>query len=223
MAPIAAAAPASTAVSGAFAAQPTPFSAPAQAAPRSPLLTPDPTARQGNRDATGDQDKRLAIAFEATQDLYFLATPADGLDFAVKLLQELVPSEAISGCIYDINTDEFRFVAVTGVGAAERRAAAVRSSSGLFAAAVRSGRDDLIIPDVADEPRYEAECDGRSGLVARNMAFLPLHKADQLFGMLQLINRQGPRGFTESDVAVANYVANQVTEFLRSKRGLGRH
>jgi len=208
------------------AAWPPPPAAPAfapepQPVPHSALFTPEPT-RPGHRDSTGDQDKRLAIAFEATQDLYFLTTPVDGLDFGVKLLHELVPSEAISGCIYDINTDEFRFVAVTGTGAAERRAAAVRSSAGLFAAAVRSGRDDLIVSDVASEPRYEPECDGRTGLVARNMVFLPLHKANQLFGMLQLINRQGPRGFTESDVAVANYVANQLTEFLRSKRGLGR-
>lgn len=176
----------------------------------------------GGRDPTGDQDKRLAIAFEATQDLYFLATPADGLDFAVKLLQELVPCEAASGCLYDINTDEFRFVAVTGPGAVERRAVAIKSSSGLFAAAMRSGRDTLIVPDVMNEGRFEQESDGRGDLAVHNMAFLVLQKGNHLLGMLQLINRQSPRGFSESDMAVASYVADQVTEFLREKRGLGR-
>jgi GAF domain-containing protein len=173
------------------------------------------------RDPSGDLDKRLATAFEASQDLYFLATPAEGLDFAVKLLQELVPCEAISGCIYDINTDEFRFVAVSGVGAKERQAAAVPSTLGLFSAAVRCGLDSLVIRDITNEPRYDAVTDGRSGLTPRNMAFFALHKADHLLGMLQLINRIDPRGFGDGDLAVMSYVARQVTEFLRAKRGLG--
>jgi GAF domain-containing protein len=162
----------------------------------------------------------LTVAFEAVQDLYFLATPADGLDFAVKLLAELVPAEAISGCIYDINTDEFRFVSLTGEGANDRRAAAVRSKQGLFGAAAHGGRDTLIVPDVTSEARYDPDIDGRHGLVARNMAFFVLHKADQLFGMLQLINRQGGQAFREADIAVASYIANQMTAFLREKRGL---
>jgi hypothetical protein len=183
--------------------------------------TPVPDNQQGKRDSTGEQDLRLAVAFEATQDLYFLSTPADGLDFAVKLLAELIPAEACSGCIYDINTDEFRFVAVGGTGAAERRAAAVRGSAGLFAAAARSGLDTLIVPDIANEPRYDPDSDGRTGLLASNMAFFVLHRGGQLFGMLQIINREGTKGFRESDIAVGSYVANQITAFLREKRGLG--
>lgn len=172
------------------------------------------------RESTGEQDLRLTVAFEAVQDLYFLATPADGLDFAVKLLAELVPSEAISGCIYDINTDEFRFVALTGEGASNRRAAAVRSTQGLFGAAAHSGLDNLIIPDVMNDPRFDPEVDGRQDMAIRNMAFFVLHKADQLFGMLQLINRDSGKVFSDADVAVASYVANQMTTFLREKRGL---
>jgi hypothetical protein len=192
--------------------------APAQRQPAAPFFA-SPTPH-GVRDRTGEQDKRLAIAFEASQDLYFLATPAEGLDFGVKLLHELVPCEAISGCIYDINTDEFRFVAVSGIGAEARRADAVRSTAGLFSAAVRPGLDSLIIRDVAAEPRYDPVTDGRTGLEPRDMAFFPLQKADHLLGMLQLINRLDPRGFGEGDLAVTSYVAHQLTEFLRSKRGL---
>jgi hypothetical protein len=195
----------------------------AQALPQAQVSAPffaAPTPH-GVRDGTGDQDKRLAIAFEASQDLYFMSTPAEGLDFAVKLLQELVPCEALSACLYDINTDEFRFVAVVGVGAEERRAVAVPRTLGLFSATVRSGLDSLVVKDVAAESRYDPVSDGRNGLAPRNMAFLALHKADHLLGMLQLINRLDPRGFSEGDLAVGSYVAHQVTEFLRAKRGLG--
>jgi hypothetical protein len=206
---------------------PAPFSAPPPAFGAAPSPeparrpTPIPANQQNKPDNTGEQDLRLAVAFEATQDLYFLNTPADGLDFAVRLLSELIPAEAVSGCIYDINTDEFRFVAVTGTGATERRARAVRGNTGLFAAAARSGLDLLIIRDIANEPRYEPDTDGRADLIANNMAFFVLHRGGQLFGMLQIINREGPHGFRESDIAVGGYVANQVTAFLREKRGLG--
>ncbi|HEX6243580.1 MAG TPA: hypothetical protein VFZ61_21855, partial [Polyangiales bacterium] len=98
-------------------ASPIPFSAPPPAlttAPSGPppaafaaapgpeakrRLTPIPANQQNKPDNTGEQDLRLAVAFEATQDLYFLNTPADGLDFAVRLLSELIPAEAVSGCV----------------------------------------------------------------------------------------------------------------------------
>src|SRR5690606_1899619 len=80
-------------------------------------------------------DDRLASAFEALQDLFFLSTPLEGLEFVVRLLDDLIPCEAASACLYDINTDEFRFVALTGPGADERRGEGVPRLVGLFGAA----------------------------------------------------------------------------------------
>jgi GAF domain-containing protein len=171
------------------------------------------------RDPTGDQDRRLAIAFEACQDLYFVGTPLEALELAVKLLGDLVPCEAVSGCLYDINTDEFRFVALSGAGALERRAEAVPSSAGLLSAAVRSGRESFVVNAVEGDARYDAAIDGRIGLAVTNLAYLPLQKSDHLLGILQLLNRQGRQGFGEADMAVAGYVAAQVAEFLSTRRG----
>jgi hypothetical protein len=180
--------------------------------------TRDPWSPLESREPTGDQDRRLAVAFETAQDLYFLATPVDGLEFAVKLLGELVPCEAVGGAIYDINADVFRFVAVSGPGAAELRAEAVPSSAGLLAAAVRSGRESLVVNELEGDARFDAAADGRVGLEARSLAYLPLQKKDHLLGMLQLINRHGDRGFSEADIAVASYVAGQLADFLQARR-----
>lgn len=192
-------------------------------APSAPLPTPARGPNDswpgvaGTREATGEQDRRLAVAFEAVQDLYFLASVAEGMDFGVKLLAELVPSEAVTGCIYDINTDELRFVALTGPGAEERRADAIPSRAGLIGSAAHSGRESMIVPDVNAEPRFDPAADGRVGLESRNMLLLPLQKADNLLGVLQLINRE-KRAFSESDVSVSAYVAGQLAEFLQTKR-----
>ncbi|HEX5658714.1 MAG TPA: GAF domain-containing protein [Polyangiales bacterium] len=171
-------------------------------------------------DDTGEVDGRLAQAFEALPDLYFLPTPVAGLEFATQLLSRLVPCEAMSVCLYDINTDEFRFVAVGGPGANERRASAVPSQAGLFGAAKWSVEDALLINDVASDARYQPAIDGRSELEILNLAYVPLRHGSQLLGMMQLINRGGDRGFTKSDVAVLHYVSNQLGEFLATRRSL---
>ena len=175
----------------------------------------------GRLEPTGETDNRLATAFEAMPDLYFLATPVAGLEFVLQLIARLVPSEAVSGCLYDINMDVFRFVAVSGPGAATRRASAVPSRAGLFGVAKRDRRDALVIGDVSAEPRYDPEVDGRDALEARTMVYLPLRHGTQLLGMVQLINRQQESGFSSSDVAILTYVTAQLTEMLASRRSLG--
>ena len=80
---------------------------------------------------------RLANAFEAAQDLLFLSTPVEGLEFAMRLLIELIPCEATSACLYDINTDEFRFVTMSGPGAEARQGEAVPNNTGLLGVASR--------------------------------------------------------------------------------------
>lgn len=192
------------------------------AALATPFATvPAPSDAWAGRDVTGEQDRRLAHAFEAAQDLYFLGSVADGLDFGVKLLAELIPCEAISGCLYDINTNEFRFVALTGPGADDRRAQAVPATSGIMGVAAQAPEELTLVRDVATDERFDPGIDGRTGLTPRSMLLFPMRSGESLLGMLQLINRER-REFTDGDVAVGAYVAKQVGEFLQTKRATAR-
>jgi hypothetical protein len=178
------------------------------------------SAEHGHRESTGEVDGRLTVAFEAMPDLYFLPTPIAGLEFTIGLIAKLVACEAVSACLYDINTDEFRFVALSGPGSSARRASAVKSQSGLFGAAKRAPGDSLIVDDAADDRRYDAQVDGREGLAVRSLAYFPLRLGNQLLGMLQLVNRAHGRSFSIGDVAVLSYVSAQLAEFLFSRRSL---
>lgn len=183
-------------------------------------LTEVASSEQGTREPTGEVDHRLASAFEAMPDLYFLPTPLAGLEFTLELITRFVPSEAISACLYDINTDEFRFVALSGPGAAARRASAVSSSAGLFGAARRATSEALVVANGAADARYDAVVDGRGDLEVRCLAYLPMRVGGHLLGMLQVVNRKGERGFTAADVAVLAYITTQVSEFLVSRRSM---
>lgn len=160
-------------------------------------------------------EDRLAVAFEACHDLLFLKNRAEALEFAVHLLEELVPSQATAAFLLDINTDEFRVVAARGVGARERKGQALPSSAGLLAAA--SGLAEhavLVLADAAADPRYDENIDGVPGLDVRGLLYRPLIHRGRMFGVLQLANGVSENMFSEADCEVVDYVTQQLSAFV---------
>jgi hypothetical protein len=166
----------------------------------------------------GAHDDRLADVFEALGGLSRLPSAADALDFAVQLLARSVPCEAVAACLYDINTDELRFVALTGPGASEIQGRAVPRSSGLFGQAARLEHHASVFRDVFMEPSFDPELDSRPGLDARTVVLRPIVHEHQLLGMLQLINRQGKLEFTGEDAHLVSYIAERLADFINAAR-----
>jgi hypothetical protein len=164
-----------------------------------------------------EPDDRLASVFESLHELAHLTTPADGLEFIVQLLDNTVSATALAGCLYDINTDELRFVALTGPAADELKGTAIPRNQGLFGRAARLEHGALLIRNIAEEPEYDRGSDGRLGLEAENMLLRPLVHDGRLLGMLQLINRT-TGSFSAPDLHLVNYAADRLSEFLRDAR-----
>ncbi|MET0389835.1 MAG: GAF domain-containing protein [Polyangiales bacterium] len=169
-----------------------------------------------------EPDDRLASVFEALHELPHLQTPHEALALIVNVLETTVPAAAISGCLYDINTDELRFVATTGPGADALRGTALRRSQGLFGRAARAETSALVIQDMGEAPDYDPGTDGRPGLDAENLLLRPVVHDGRLLGMLQFINRTSG-AFSAPDVHLVNYAADRLGEFLHSARARARH
>jgi hypothetical protein len=160
-------------------------------------------------------EDRLSLAFEACHDLLFLKNRAEALDFAVHLLEELVPSGALAAYLLDVNTDELRIVAASGIGARERRGRAFPSSVGLIGAAGGLAEHAvLVLADAAADPRYDESVDGVPGMDVRALLYRPLIHKGRLFGMLQLANEVGGPVFSEADCEVVDYVTQQLSIFV---------
>ncbi len=160
-------------------------------------------------------EDRLGAAFEACHDLLFLKNRAEALEFAVHLLEELVPCEANAAFLLDVNTDEFRIVAARGTGARSRRGKAFPSSAGLLGAA--SGLAEhavLVLADAAADPRYDENIDGVPGMDTRALLYRPLVHKGRLFGVLQLANGITGQVFTEADCEVVDYITQQLSIFV---------
>jgi hypothetical protein len=163
-------------------------------------------------------DDRLDEVFQGLAELSRLSTPVDGLDLAVRLLEHYVPSEALSACLYDINTDELRFVSVLGTAAAEMQGKAVPLNAGLLGQAFRKEHRASIFGDVLMEPAFSPEFDTRPGLDARSMLLCPVISEGHLLGGLQLINRLHTHRYSQADANVASYIAERLGEFLHELR-----
>ena len=145
----------------------------------------------------------------------FLKNRAEALEFAVHLLEELVPSEATAAFLLDINTDEFRVVAARGTGARTRQGQAFPSSSGLLAAASSLAEHAvLVLADAAADPRYDERIDGVPGLDVRGLLYRPLVHRGRMFGVLQLASGVGSQMFSEADCEVVDYVTQQLSAFV---------
>lgn len=179
-------------------------------------------AARGAARLHAEPDDRLASVFEALHELPHMRTPHEALDFVIKLLSTTVPCAALSGCLYDINTDELRFVACTGPGAEERRGTALRSTQGVIGRAARAESHALVIADLTEAPDYDPEVDGRPGLETQNMLLRPVVHEGRLLGMLQLINRTSG-AFSAPDLHLVNYTADRLGEFLHAARTRAQH
>lgn len=168
-----------------------------------------------------EPDDRLASVFEALHELPHMQTPHEAMELGLRVLESTVSAEAMSGCLYDINTDEMRFVAVTGPGAELRRGTALALTGGIFSRAARDEHSALVVQHMSEAPDFEPDRDGREGLVAENLLMRPVAHEGRLLGMLQLINRTSGF-FSAADVHLVSYIADRLAEYLHQARTRAR-
>ncbi|MCC7541541.1 MAG: GAF domain-containing protein [Deltaproteobacteria bacterium] len=196
---------------------PTPSGAQAHRASRPPSerrssIPPRP------RRSTGEADEeRLADVFERVQDLFFLQTALEGCEFVLHLCREMIPCEAGSALLYDINADELRFVFVEGPVAEQLKGQAVSRRRGLLGVAAQVGYA-VVVSDVATDPRFDRSVDERTGFVSRSLLTCRVQMDGQLLGALQLVNSTSSRGFTGTDAHLVEYIAEQFADFLIQAR-----
>jgi hypothetical protein len=183
-----------------------PESAPPKAAAHAPAPPrPQPAA---------DDDPRLAHAFDACQDLPFLASTTEAMDFVVRLLGELVACDAVTGMITTSGGDLLQVAAATGSGSEAMQGQSLPAREGLCAAAAASPRGILRVDDATADGRFVAAREGRPGLGVRSVLYATMTRGAGPVGMLQLLNRHEGGGFTESDAEVAAYVAGAAAEVI---------
>jgi putative methionine-R-sulfoxide reductase with GAF domain len=158
-------------------------------------------------------DDRLAEVFEAMQDLFLLTTQREAATFALDLALAKIPCEAGSTVLNDLDRGDLFFAAVRGPASERLDGVRLEQGKGIIGAAARS-LEPITIADVANDPRFFPDFDRMTGFQTRTVLCAPLHYEGRAVGAIELLNKKGGGAFTQSDINVLSYVAENLGNFV---------
>jgi len=179
-------------------------------------VTPVERRRRSSHDfpaADTTADDRLAEVFEAMQDLFHLTTQREAAAFALDLALDKIPCEAGSTVLNDLDRGDLFFAAVRGPASERLDGVRIEPGKGIIGAAARS-LEPIAISDVANDPRFYPDFDRMTGFQTRTVLCAPLHYEGRAVGAIELLNKKDGGAFTQSDINVLSYIAENLGNFV---------
>lgn len=158
-------------------------------------------------------DDRLAEVFEAMQDLFLLTTQREAATFALDLALDKIPCEAGSTVLNDLDRGDLFFAAVRGPASERLDGVRLEQGKGIIGAAARS-LEPISIADVTHDPRFFPDFDKMTGFETHTVLCAPLHYEGRAVGAIELLNKKGGGAFTQSDINVLSYIAENLGNFV---------
>jgi hypothetical protein len=140
---------------------------------------------------------QLGCAFAARTELEDLCR------LVISKCGEVLQAEGVGILLQDPSTQELFFphVANEDPVAAERlRGLRFPADRGIAGEVLRCGRP-IRVDDVRADRRFYSGVDEQSGARTRNLIATPLRTEQGVIGVLQAVNRRGPNGFSDDDLA----------------------
>jgi GAF domain-containing protein len=126
----------------------------------------------------------------------------------VGVARSIFHAKAASVFLYDEETDELVFEAVSGEG--EQSLVGTRMPSGTGVAGwVLTTRQPLIINDTSKDSRFARDAAERTGFVPQSLMCAPLLHGDQVLGVINVLDRPLRPGFALEEIDLLGQFANQ--------------
>lgn len=187
------------------------------------LLSPTPLQRSEPPEAwpaiesTGAHSDKLAQAFEAMHPLDFLQTPKEGIEFTLRVLEQLLHVPATEGWLYDINTDVLLGLYASGQNSERVLGQSLSAWDGILGIATEKTEPFVASPPES-HPNYKPALDGLRGISFEHGAYGTVHREGQLFGVMAVFRNQKP--FSEDELSILGYVARKYADYLYARRAL---
>jgi len=143
------------------------------------------------------------------------------LQATVDTARGIFAARASSVFLYDEETDELVFEAVSGEGAEELLGQRIPSSTGI-AGWVLVTRQPLVLEDVTEDPRWGGrEISELTGYVPKGLMAVPLLHAEDPVGVLNVLDRPQRERFSLEEMELLGLFANQAAialDLLRKSR-----
>lgn len=143
--------------------------------------------------------KELSTFNEIAKILNSSLDPKEVLSMVMRLIANLIKAEAWSVALLDTATDELVFEAATGVMAHKVRELRLKVGQGVAGWVAKEGRP-AIIQDVSTDPRFFSGVDELTDFKTRSILCVPLISRGTLVGVIEIINKEGGKPFTDNDL-----------------------
>jgi serine phosphatase RsbU (regulator of sigma subunit) len=131
--------------------------------------------------------------------------------------REFLASEASSLLLYDPETDELIFDVALGSGGRSLTSKRIPAGQGIAGACARE-RSPIVVNNAATDARLFKGIDQEIGFVTRNLLAVPMMAADNLIGVLEVLNTADSRDFDRVDVKLLSYLSNMAALAIRNRQ-----
>lgn len=174
-----------------------------------------------NADLPPEDLRRILDAFARVQRLVSNITDRDRvLRSILEESQNIAQAEASSLLLYDEKADDLYFhVVLSDEGNPQALQEQVRLSldEGIAGAAARSRRS-VNVADVQSDLRFYPKADSLSTFKTHSILAVPMVDKDNLMGVVEVLNKVGGGGFSQTDQYVMELFAGQVATVLSNAR-----
>ena len=153
----------------------------------------------------------------------------DVLGSSLELILRVVEAEAGTVYIRKETGDEIVFRVVRGFKSGELTGKTLRVGEGIAGWVVETGRP-YVSTRVDEDPRWKKEYAELIDFATREILCVPLRSGEEVFGAIEVINKQGGHSFAKEDLENLASLANQVSIvienarlFLESNRRMQQH
>jgi GAF domain-containing protein len=126
----------------------------------------------------------------------------------VSVARSIFRAKAASVFLYDQETDELVFEAVSGEGAQSLVGTRLPSGTGV-AGWVLTTREPLIINDTTKDSRFARDAAERTGFVPESLMCAPLTHGDRALGVINVLDRPLRPGFALEEIDLLGQFAHQ--------------
>ena len=122
--------------------------------------------------------------------------------------RRLFGAAACSLAMLSADESELRYTIAAGAGADEVTGMRIPSAQGIAGWVVQSGQP-IAISDLASDPRFARETAEQTGYVPQTILAVPVQTAQQMLGVISLLDRDTRRPAAEQDMALLALFADQ--------------
>ncbi len=164
-----------------------------------------------------DRARQLATLNQVSRTINETLDLEAVLQLIMEKAMELLDAEAGSLLLVDGSGQALTFEVVLGPASSQLRGAQMAVGSGIAGMAAKEMRS-LIVNDVQSDPRWNVSFDRTTEFVTRNLICVPMISHDRLVGVIEVLNKYAPEGFSEEDIELLSSFAAQAAIAIENAR-----